>query len=65
VLHRTVKQIGDRGQADVRVTRTSLSCVAGSVTGPKWSKNTNGPTARAATAGSSRRTVMPPGSWVS
>ena len=61
VQHRALEQVGDRGQPDVRM-RAHVVVVGRRApsTGPKWSKKTNGPTARRDAAGSSRRTMKPP-----
>jgi hypothetical protein len=45
--HRALEKVGHRGEADVRVWAARRDSRPGSsVTGPKWSKKTNGPTLR-------------------
>jgi len=55
-----IKVVERRTDADVRVRPHILFWPAGSVTGPKWSQNTKGPTERCTAAGSNRRTSKSP-----
>jgi hypothetical protein len=57
---RALEEIGERRQADVRMRPDVVVGAGRTSIGPKWSKKTNGPTARRSAEGSRRRTMKPP-----